>query len=75
MRKWLAVFCLVLLTAFEGMEAKAAEPENKGAEVLSQVEDSLADQYDFDEIDGSLKELFPGEKHCWESCPGIWNFP
>ncbi len=62
MRKWLAVFCLVLLTAFEGMEAKAAEPENKGAEVLSQVEDSLADQYDFDEIDGSLKELFPGEQ-------------
>ncbi len=62
MRKWLAVFCLVLLTAFEGMEAKAAEPENKSAEVLSQVEDSLADQYDFDEIDGSLKELFPGEQ-------------
>ncbi len=62
MRKWLAVFCLVLLTAFEGMEAKAAEPENKSAEVLSEVEDSLADQYDFDEIDGSLKELFPGEQ-------------
>ncbi len=62
MRKWLAVFCLVLLTAFEGMETKAAEPENKSAEVLSQVEDSLADQYDFDEIDGSLKELFPGEQ-------------
>ncbi len=70
MRKWkrtvlaavLAALFSILEAGTDGLYAAAAEPETDGAEELSLIEESLASQYDFNEIDGSLKELFPEEQ-------------
>ena len=70
MRKWkrtvlaavLAALFSILAAGTDGICAAAAEPETDGAEELSLIEESLASQYDFNEIDGSLKELFPEEQ-------------
>ncbi len=70
MRKWkrtvlaavLAALFSILAAGTDGLYAAAAEPETDGAEELSLIEESLASQYDFNEIDGSLKELFPEEQ-------------
>ena len=66
MRKWkrtvLAAVFSILAAGTDGICAAAAEPETDGAEELSLIEESLASQYDFNEIDGSLKELFPEEQ-------------
>lgn len=70
MRRWrrallvtaLAVVLSVLTADHAGLHAAASEPGAEEAEEFLQIEDSLAGQYDFKEIDGSLKELFPQEQ-------------
>lgn len=78
MRKWkytlpiLAALLVLLCPALETLaqETGRTAPENTASEgnksqegvVFSEIRDNVVSQYDFEEIDGSLKELFPDEQ-------------
>ena len=65
MRKWkriLLVSSLAVMLVFSFLPLNASAEEQEPMDMFPEMKDALLSQYDFNEIDRSLKEMFPEEQ-------------
>ena len=71
----LTVFLIILIFSVgtrivNAAETRAGESEEETDEIQRHVEEALLSEFDFDEIEKSLQDMFPGEKITFQDVVG-----